>query len=90
MNKWNVYIIRCKDKSLYTGIAVDVKKRFAEHETGSLKSAKYLRGRGPLKMVWSKKIGDRSSTQSLEYRLKQMPKEIKEALIKGQLKLSDA
>ena len=89
MNKWGVYIIRCKDKSLYTGVALDVKKRLQEHQTGGPKAAKYLKGRGPLKMVWNCRVGERARAQSLEYRLKQLSKETKEALIKGRLKLND-
>ena len=89
MTSWYVYIVRCKDNSLYTGMAVDVKRRFKEHQEGSKKSAKYLRGRGPLFLVWKKKIGDRSRAQSLEYRIKTLSKDTKEALIEGHLKLGD-
>jgi putative endonuclease len=48
--EWFVYIIECGDKSLYCGIATDVKARFAVHAAG--KGAKYTRGRGPLVLVW--------------------------------------
>ena len=46
---WKVYILRCGDGSLYTGIAVDVEHRLAVHRSG--KGAKYTRGRGPLELV---------------------------------------
>ena len=46
-NSWKVYILRCGDDSLYTGITTNVEKRFVAHSTG--KGAKYTRGRGPLK-----------------------------------------
>jgi len=82
-------MIRCKDKSLYTGVALDVLKRFEEHKAGGIKSAKYLKSRGPLKLVWNKKIGGRSEALSLEYRLKSLPKEIKEGLVEGRIKISD-
>ncbi|MBT8330889.1 MAG: GIY-YIG nuclease family protein, partial [Deltaproteobacteria bacterium] len=48
-DNWYVYMLRCCDGSLYTGIATDVERRFAEHQSNS--GAKYLRGRGPLALV---------------------------------------
>ena len=47
---WQLYILRCGDGTLYTGIAVDARKRLEMHRSG--KGAKYTRGRGPLKMVY--------------------------------------
>ncbi|MBN1128458.1 MAG: GIY-YIG nuclease family protein, partial [Chitinispirillaceae bacterium] len=48
MTVWYLYIIRCRDRSLYTGIATDVGRRFGDHAGGSARCAKYLRGKGPL------------------------------------------
>jgi putative endonuclease len=53
---WFVYLILCGDDSLYCGIATDVSRRFSEHESQSPKSAKYLRGRHPLKLVFQRKL----------------------------------
>lgn len=74
---WSVYLLRCADGSLYTGIATDVTRRVAEHGNGD-KGAKYLRGRGPLKLVFHQEIGDRSLAARIEYRVKHLPKEHKE------------
>lgn len=49
--KWFVYMLRCGDGTLYTGIAVDVQKRLAAHRSG--KGAKYTRGRGPLELIYT-------------------------------------
>ena len=52
---WFLYLIRCKGGQLYTGIATNVERRFAEHQSG--KGSKYLRGKTPLQLVFQKKIG---------------------------------
>lgn len=69
---WYVYIIRCADRSLYTGITTDVARRFEEHSSGSPKSAKYLRGRTPLELVYSCEVGTRSEALIEERRIKQL------------------
>lgn len=75
------YILLCGDGSLYTGIAKDVRKRMFEHFGGTEKCAKYTRSRRPVKLeaVWES--ADRSSASKLEYRIKQLKKEIKQRLI---------
>jgi putative endonuclease len=50
---WSVYMIRCGDNSLYTGISNDVPKRFEVHQSGSVKAAKYTKNRHPLQLVFS-------------------------------------
>ena len=79
MSTWSVYLLRCADGSLYTGIATDVSRRLAEHQDGD-KGAKYLRGRGPLQLVFHQQIGDRSLATKIEHRIKRFPKEYKEDL----------
>lgn len=79
MPEWSVYMLRCADGSLYTGIATDVQRRIDEHETGK-RGAKYLRGRGPLELVYERAIGNRSDAQKVEGRLKRLPKGDKEDL----------
>lgn len=69
---WWVYMLRCGDGSLYTGIATDVDRRFSEHESQGSKTAKYLRGRLPLEIVFRKEIGSRSEACKEELRLKKM------------------
>lgn len=78
---WSVYILRCKDASLYTGVAKDVAKRFAEHQSQGPKCAKYLKGRGPLELVYWEAVGDRSQALKREYALKQLSKSAKEVLV---------
>lgn len=79
MKTWSVYLLRCKDGSLYTGIATDVSRRLAEHAEGE-KGAKYLRGRGPLELVFHQEIGDRGLALKVEHRVKRLPKADKEDL----------
>ena len=72
----------CGDDTYYTGIAADVDKRMVEHASGP-RGAKYLRGRGPLTLVYSEIVGDRAMALRLEYRVKQLNRAQKEALIDG-------
>ena len=80
---WSVYIIRCGDGSLYTGIATDVERRFGEHVSQGPKAAKYLRGRLPLEIVYRRKIGNRSEASKEELRIKKMGVKGKMALVNG-------
>ncbi|HMB56725.1 MAG TPA: GIY-YIG nuclease family protein [Arenimonas sp.] len=68
---WFVYVIECRDGSLYTGIAVDVEKRYANHVAG--KGAKYTRSRPPKQLLAVMACADRSSALKAEYALKQLP-----------------
>ncbi len=79
-SRWSVYIIRCGDGSLYTGIATDVDRRFGEHVAQGPKAAKYLRGRLPLEIVYRREIGSRSEASKEELRIKRMG-------VKGKLRL---
>ena len=81
MQKWYLYIVRCRNGSLYTGIATDVERRFAEHQAN--KGSKYLRGRGPLKLVFTKQIGKKELALKIERLVKRLPKLKKEKLIKA-------
>lgn len=70
--EYSVYLVRCRDGSLYTGIATNVSRRLSEHAEGK-KGAKYLRGKGPLQLVYQREIGDRSLATRIEHRIKQLP-----------------
>ena len=83
---WFVYLIRCRDGSLYTGITTDVARRFAEH--GSGKGAKYLRGRGPLTLAFQQQVGSRSEALVAEATIKKLGKAAKEDVIRSGLPLS--
>jgi len=85
---YSVYMLRCADGSLYTGIATDVARRLAEHES-SRRGAKYLRGRGPLELAYAAEVGDRGIASKVEHRLKALPKAEKEALVAGRLSLAE-
>ena len=76
---WNVYIIRCGDGSLYTGIARDLSRRRGEHRSG--KGSKYLRGKGPLEIVFSKHAGTKGLALQYESRIKKLPRSAKLRLI---------
>ncbi len=82
MLDWHLYLVRCRDGSLYTGITTDVARRFAEHQEDKGAGAKYLRGRGPLVLVFQRKLGSRSLALAVESKVKKLSKARKEALIK--------
>lgn len=84
MSEWHLYLIRTRRGALYTGITTDVARRFAEHQAGGPKCAKYLRGRGPLELVFSQKMGARGEALRAERMVKKLPKAAKEALVAGQ------
>jgi putative endonuclease len=86
MKTWFLYLIRCKDNSLYTGISIDPDARFALHQAG--KGAKYLRGRGPLQLVFCATAGSHTEALQLEYKIKQLSREQKDALVDGTLSLA--
>jgi len=86
--EYSVYIVRCADDTYYTGISQDIARRIAEHEN-SPRGAKYLKGRGPLSLVFSEVVGDRSAASRVEYRVKRLLRSDKETLIDGTSTLQD-
>ena len=76
---WYIYILRCGDDTLYTGITDDVEKRFAAHCAG--KGAKYTRGRGPLTLVYTEEVEDKSAALKREHAIKKLPRAEKLKLI---------
>lgn len=77
---WSIYLVRCWDGALYTGITTDVARRFTEHQSG--KGAKYLRGKGPLALVWQQEVGSRSAALVAEAAIKKLDKAGKEAIVR--------
>jgi putative endonuclease len=75
---WSVYLVRCMDGALYTGIARDVERRLAEHREG--RGAKALRGRGPLVLVLAREVGERGHALRVEAAIKRLKKGDKEVL----------
>ncbi len=76
---WYVYMLRCRDNSLYTGYTDDVARRAAVHNAG--KGAKYTKARLPVSVVYQEECPDKSSALKREYAIKQLTKAQKEALI---------
>ena len=74
-----LYILKCKDGSLYTGITTDVKRRFEEHKNG--KGGHYTRSRKVLKILYTERCKDRSSASKREAGIKKWPREKKIKLI---------
>ena len=72
---WKLYILRCGDGSLYTGISTDVERRLEEHRSG--KGAKYTRGRGPLELAYVEECTDKSAALRRELEIKALPREEK-------------
>ena len=75
---WFVYLARCRDGSLYCGIAQDVIARIAKHDAG--KGARYTRGRGPLELVAKRRCPSKGDALRLELAVKALPREEKERL----------
>jgi putative endonuclease len=77
--RWFLYVVRCADGTLYTGIARDVAARLALHESG--KGARYTRGRGPLQLCAVRRCATKSRALRLEHALKQLTRPEKEQLL---------
>jgi putative endonuclease len=77
---WYIYMVRTKHGHLYTGITQNVARRFLDHQEEGKKAAKYLRGKGPFKLVFQQKIGNHSTALKTEFALKKMSKQQKETL----------
>jgi len=80
MKDWYVYMVRCSDGSLYTGIAKDVEKRVAEHNSEKT-GAKYTKSRRPVRLVYREAVASRSEASRRELAIKRLNKKQKEALI---------
>lgn len=75
---WHVYIVRCADRTLYTGVAKDLTARIAAHNDG--RGAKYTRHRLPVKLVYTEAVADRAAAQRREFQLKRLTRGAKRAL----------
>ena len=83
--KWIIYILKCKDQSLYTGITNDIDKRIEKHISGN--GSKYLRGRLPIKLVYEEIALNRSEATKREVKIKKLNKKEKQFLIKSYNKI---
>ncbi len=81
---WFVYILRCADDTLYTGITTDCARRVVQHNSG--KGAKYTRNRTPVTLIYNETSDSRSSASVREYEIKRLTRKQKLALIAEQKK----
>ncbi|GGZ02765.1 MULTISPECIES: GIY-YIG nuclease family protein [Shewanella] len=81
MSSWSLYIIRCRDGELYTGVTTDVNRRFVEHQGGGPRAAKYLKGKAPLQLVYQELVGSRSEALKREIQIKKLSRQQKLALL---------
>jgi predicted GIY-YIG superfamily endonuclease len=77
---WSVYLARCSDGSLYTGLSTDVPARIAKHNSG--KGAKYTRSRRPVVLVYEERLKSATSARQREAEIKSWPRSKKLALLK--------
>ena len=82
MSDWTVYVLRCKDDSLYTGVTTDIERRINEHNNDNKLGASYTKSRRPVKLVYSEPCDDRSKALKREMGIKKLTRKQKEALIK--------
>lgn len=77
--EWTIYILQCADNTFYTGITNDMDRRFTQHTQGT--GAKYTKGRGPLKLLYTEPSASRSEASKREHMIKALSREEKMALI---------
>ncbi|MDD3619448.1 MAG: GIY-YIG nuclease family protein [Desulfobulbaceae bacterium] len=78
---WYVYMVRCSDGTLYTGMTNDLPRRIAAHNSGR-DGARYTKSRRPVQLVYAEKAGSRSAAARLELKIKQLPRARKQKLMK--------
>jgi putative endonuclease len=79
---WFVYMVRCADDTLYTGIARDVARRVEEHNSDNALGANYTRARRPVALVYTQAVESRSVAAKREYEIKQLTRSGKDELLK--------
>jgi len=80
--RWYVYMLRCCDGSLYTGITTDPERRLQEHNHGR-RGARYTRTRRPVTLVWTEPQDDRAAATRREHQLRTMATDAKRDLVAG-------
>lgn len=81
MDVWNVYIVRCADRTFYTGIAKDVDTRVSQHNAG--RGARYTRSRRPVELVYMEAVGEHGAALKREREIKRMGAAAKRGLVEG-------
>jgi putative endonuclease len=85
---WFVYILRCADRTLYTGVTTEPERRLAEHNDG--RGARYTRARGPVSLVYLEQVDDRGAALRREHEIKRMTAEGKKKLCRRTRRLRPA
>jgi len=80
---WSVYILKCADNSLYTGITTNVERRLYEHNSDNKKGARYTRARRPVNLIYQENYKNRSEASKREHVLKSMNRREKIQLIES-------
>jgi putative endonuclease len=80
---WTVYLVRCHDGTLYTGVTTDLERRLAQHNAGS--GAAYTRSRLPVRVIYCEEAADRSSALRREHAIKRLTRAEKEGLAEEQV-----
>ncbi len=78
--EWYVYLLRCADDTLYTGIATNLERRLAQHNGEIQGGPRYTQGRRPVELLWSASAADRSAATRREFAIKRLSKAQKLAL----------
>lgn len=78
--RWWLYVLRCADGTLYTGITTDLRRRLLQHNSGT--ASRYTRGRLPAALVHQERCRDKSSALKKEFRIKALPRREKEDYIR--------
>ncbi len=81
--QWSVYLLRCADGSLYTGVAADLARRLRQHNGELVGGPRYTSGRRPVELMWSETAADRSAAQIREAQIKRFSRDQKLALAAG-------
>jgi len=81
MSVWFVYMVRCADGSLYTGITTDLDRRMDEHNGIRRGGARYTRNRRPVELVWHEPSNNRSTASQREYEIKRLTRSAKLSLV---------
>jgi putative endonuclease len=81
MARWLVYIVRCRDGTLYTGITNDLARRLAQHNAG--RGARYTRGRAPVALVYSEELASKGDALRREMAIKRLRSSQKRAMADG-------
>lgn len=80
---WQVYLVKCADGTLYTGVAADLERRLLQHNGELAGGPKYTRGRRPVQLLWCAVAANRSEAQQREAAIKKLRRSEKLSLVNG-------